>query len=170
MTPRGFAASAALALLSCRPATPPATANRSQSDARSFVVQFYDWYRPDSGTSRNLNDVLHDRPQVFEPQLFALIKGGEQCEGVNPHSVCDLGVDPFLDSQNPCQRYEVGEATAKNGAYWVAVFAVCDGRRDTIPTVLAIVAPRDSTWQFVNFVYGGGQTSLRQLLQEGHSR
>ena len=52
----------------------------------------------------------------------------------------------------------------------VPVFAVCGGRRDTIPAVTAMLFPKDSSgWEFINFTYPDN-TRLSDILYQYHHK
>jgi hypothetical protein len=64
-----------------------------------------------------------------------------------------LDFDPFLNTQDPCERYEVGAATQYQQTYRVPVFSICSGKKGEQPDVTAEVAARGGRWVFINFAY-----------------
>lgn len=151
------------ALVGCR-ADAPKVASPAQADAaRTFVVEFYNWYYPNSDSAKNIDSVIARRRGWLAPDLAALIDSDNAC-AARTHGTCKLDEDPLLAAQDPCERYEVGGTATHGGTVGVAIFAVCRGKRDTIPSVIAVVAPVDSGWQFVNFVYPAARTDLRHIL------
>ena len=62
-----------------------------------------------------------------------------------------LEFDPFLASQDPCERYQVGKVTQKGKGYLVDVYSLCAGRRER--PVEAEVMSKNGHWIFVNFYY-----------------
>jgi hypothetical protein len=150
------------ALVGCRADAPKATPAQTDA-ARTFVVEFYNWYYPNSDSGKNIDTLMARRRSVLAPDLAALIDSDNACMA-RTHGECNLEEDPILAAQDPCERYEVGGTATHGGTVGVAIFAVCSGKRDTIPSVIAVVAPVDSGWQFVNFVYPAERTDLRHIL------
>ncbi len=139
-------------------ATPPDVAA-----ARSFVVDFYAWYHPNDSTSRNIGEALSQRRAAFTTELAALIDADRACTAQGK-GICSLDFDPVLNSQDPCERYEVGGAAPEGGTIGVPVYAVCGGRKDSIPSVIAILAFDSTGYRIANIIYDGGTSNLRGLL------
>lgn len=131
--------------------------------ANAFVVEFYAWYNPRPDSTRRYFDVLTQRRTALTPDLEALLDSDLAC-ATRSHEICNLDSDPFVNSQDPCGRYEVGGSIAHHDTVGVSVFGVCGGKRDTIPAVVAMVVRHDSTWQFADFAYPTEHTTLHALL------
>lgn len=160
-----LACALALPVAGCRPDPTPAAHLANTAGARAFVVEFYGWYygRPDS--TKNIDTLMARRRAWLVADLAALLDSDNAC-AARAHGICDLDEDPILAAQDPCERYEVGGALARNDTVGVSVFGVCNGTRDTIPAVIAMVVPHDSGWQFTNFVYPAEKTDLRSILSQ----
>jgi hypothetical protein len=146
----------------------------SESDgARDFVKNFYDWYVPASETSKDRPSevVLEKRPSAFDPALARELKEDSDAQSKAPTEIVGLDFDPFLASQDPCERYEV-VAVRKNGqSYLVDVHGVgrCEDHQEA--DVAAEVVARNGDWLFINFHYprlGAGDliTILKGLRQD----
>ena len=82
----------------------------------------------------------------------------------------NLSFDPFLNSQDPCTRYEVRDQFPDSVTVRFNVYAVCGGERSETPDAQVIVQSLDSGWVFVNIVYGMEGTDLLALLRRPVSR
>lgn len=138
--------------------------------AEHFSQRFYAWYVPVAlRAAANLQSAwtvaVKDRGFVFSRGLRrALIEDEETQDKVTGHIV-GLDWDPFLSTQDPCQRYEVGGATQSNSHYFVSVYGVCSGKREEKPDVIAELAFENGAWAFVNFHYPGNGLDLLRALQ-----
>lgn len=157
----GATALAAL-LVACTPA-PRTIQPADEAAARAFVTRFYSWYHGKPDSTKNIDSLVAQHRAWLAPDLAALVDSDNAC-AARTHGTCKLDEDPVLASQDPCQRYEVGGSITHNGTVGVAIYGVCEGKRDTIPPVVAVVAPIDSGWQIVNFVYPVERTDLRAIL------
>ena len=149
----------------CKPAPRSAVPYVSMPEARSFVVAFYAWYwKPDS--TKSVDSVMARHRNWLTADLAALVDSDNACVA-RTRGECRLEEDPFLASQDPCQRYEVGGSPFVHGDTTAfAIFGVCQGQRDTVPAVIALVVPRDTGWQFVNFIYPVEKSDLRTILTQ----
>lgn len=164
MTIRAIASLIFICVLGCKPAAHPVAAPPTTERARAFVVEFYGWYWKADST-KNIDTVMARHRDWLTADLAALVDFDNAC-AARAHGECQLEEDPFLASQDPCQRYEVGGALAHGDTIGVSIFGVCDGKRDTVPAVIAMVVPHDSGWQFANFVYPAEKTDLRAILSQ----
>jgi hypothetical protein len=180
---------APLGAAACRPSaderrsSPPGppgaelSAAPAPASADAFVRAFYAAYAP-RGQASGLaatDSLLRERPALFAPPLLALLRRDAAARGAAVGEIDGLDFDPFLSSQDPCDRYEVGGATRAGasvpGGVRVSVRAVCAGGGSPQPTVTAEVAPASgggTSWQFVNFYYGPPAGDLLALLRRLH--
>ena len=142
----------------CRPVT-----NNSGNDAvtkslQQFVQEFYDWYVPHSVTGSPLRAVdlaLKQRPSAFSTSLGQALRDDSSARAKTPDMIVGLDFDPFLASQDPCEQYEAGQIIEDRNGYRVSIFAICSGKRDKKPAVIAELEEKSGTWVFVNFDYPG---------------
>jgi hypothetical protein len=154
---------ALILLAACRMDTRRKAAAPDVAGARAFVVDFYAWYFPGTAGMKNVDTLMATRRRVLDPELAAMIDADNACMA-RTHGVCNLEEDPVLAAQDPCEQYEVGGTTLHQDTVGVSVFAVCDGKRDTIPSVIAMVVGSAGSWRFTNFVYPVEQNDLRTIL------
>jgi hypothetical protein len=140
------------------------------------VRKFYAWYVPATpqGKWRSCDAVLKERSSLMTSELSRALKEDFEAQSREKDEIVGLDFDPFLATQDPCERYEVGKATGKGKGYSVEVYAVCEGKRRDKPDVIAELVPKDGTWVFANFRYPREQNDLlrvlKELRQERHKR
>ncbi len=121
-----------------------------------FVGQFYAWYAP-----RTLSDnsipayefTLKNKKNLFTPVLLKALKDDFDASAKVRNEIVGLDFDPFLNTQDPCERYEVGKTVRKGNSYWVEVYGVCSGKRSEKPDVRPEVVRINGHWLFANFHY-----------------
>jgi len=74
-----------------------------------------------------------------------------------------INFDPFLDYQEPAERYVVGRITQKGQTYMADIYAVRSGEQGEKPDVTAEFVEKDGHWFFVNFHYPNGNDLLTIL-------
>ena len=142
--------------------------------ADAFVRAFYDGYIP-RGIASGLaatDSLLLERTTLFAPSLLAALRQDATARAAAVGEIDGLDFDPFLNSQDPCERYTVGPAipasASEAGAVRVTVRAECDHASGP-PSAFAVeVIPQAGTWQFVNFYYGPPAGDLLTLLRRLH--
>jgi hypothetical protein len=145
------------------------TNNRKTSEAvGGFVQGFYDWYVPVALRDNPVpaSDIaLKQRPAVFSPVLFRALKEDSEAQAKAQGYIVGIDFDPFLASQDPCDRYEVGTVAAQKVGYSVKIYGVCSGKRNEKPDVVAEVARQDGSWAFTNFIYPAIHRDLLGILR-----
>jgi hypothetical protein len=125
---------------------------------RRFAQHFYTWYVPKALDTRtdSVDLALKHRGYLLSPELLKALKEDSEAQA-RAHELVGLDFDPFLDTQDPAERYELGRITQKGSTYLVEVFGVYPARPpdlpEGIPEVIAEVARRNGHWVFTNFLY-----------------
>jgi hypothetical protein len=147
--------------IACLTAAAAATAGQqpNANAARTFVAEFYGWYVPNAPASA---DALKDK---LSDQLYLALKADEEAKAKADGEVTGLDYDPFLNSQDPCPRYEPGAVVPHGDAWRVEVFAVCDGARAARPSALAEVRSVGGRWAFVDVHDADGKHGLIETLK-----
>ncbi len=144
---------------------------RAESSAVAFVRRFYQSYTRRGVASGLLaaDSVIAERANAFSPELLQALRRDAKTRADARGEIAGLDFDPFLGGQDPCDKYEVGTParSAARASLFIPIFAVCGGKRDTIPTVIAEVGRRKNEWEFANFRYPGtpGPDLLETLNQ-----
>jgi len=139
--------------------------------SRDFVQKFYDAYVPQALAERTTpaSDFAIDHLSAsFDGGLLAALKEDAAAQARSSDDIVGLDFDPFLSSQDPAERYEVGTATHEGAKYLVPVYPVMAGKRSQEPAVIADVEQENGQWRFVNFRYPGSDDLLTvlRLLKE----
>ena len=144
----------ALALLGA----PAAWADEAgQKRAADFVKKFYSWYvpivlKPGKGDASDV--AIAKRGALFDPPLLKALKEDSEAQAKTPDDIVGLDFDPFLNSQDPDDKYVVAGVTESGGLYRVDVYGLRKGKREKEVSVTAEVKPVKDTFVFTNFLYG----------------
>jgi hypothetical protein len=140
-----------------------ASSMKSPDSEKAFVRSFYEWYLRTAipNTAKLAWDTaLHDKKSAFAPSLAKALS-----EDVRAKSACEelsgIDFDPFLDTQDPAARYEVGDVTKRGDRYYIVVHPVENGPIN--PDVTVEIAPVGNGYVFVDFIYPHGN-SLMTIL------
>ena len=157
-------------ILLCALLLPTVNTFASESDEAAAQVarKFYAWYVPATpdGKWRGWDAVFRERASSMTSELARALKEDFEAQSREQNEIVGLDFDPFLASQDPCERYEVGKATRQGENYRVEVHAVCDGKKRDKPDVIAELAPKGGSWVFTNFHYPRENTDLLRVLKE----
>lgn len=150
--------------LLCPLVAPAQNKQASQKCPREFVEGFYRWYIPKTHDEKEdgVDIVLKDRVSDFSPQIIRLLNEDRAAQ----HACADLvglDFDPFLASQDPDDRYEVGRITQKGETFLAEIFGVRDNYRREKPDLVAEFTEVGTHWFFVNFHYPHGYDLLSIL-------
>lgn len=141
---------AALFLLTQQPAH---AAIDSARVARETVGRFYSWYVPAAQKAGADMRALHDARWHFSPALVSALRADSAATDANPNEIVGLDMDPFLNSQDPCDRYAPTAVRRDGKTFLVDVRGSggCAPHREIDVTVR--VAFDGTRPVFVNFIY-----------------
>jgi hypothetical protein len=138
----------------------PTTSSKSE-DCGHFVQQFYNWYvatetalMKRNGLGSALEVTLKEKESSLSPELVKGLKEDLAASEKLPGEIVGLDFDPFLNAQDIAERYVVGNVTPKGDHYWVEVFGVWNGEKNSNPDVVPELAIENGHWIFTNFHYG----------------
>lgn len=129
------------------------TTNLAADSARRFAQSFYDWYVPlgERAADKRYDSLLMTRAGQFAAPLRTALKEDMDAQQRTSEVVSVIGeYDPFLNSQDPCKRYEARESVASHNGYAVAIYGVCDQGAAAL-AVIVDVERNNETWIFTNF-------------------
>ncbi len=95
-----------------------ASANTRADSATRAVQRFYDWYVPTTAKPKGRDAVMLAAtrgPLKFDPELVRWLRSNSVARARNKDEVDGLDGDPYLNSQDPCERY-VATAAKSEGA------------------------------------------------------
>jgi hypothetical protein len=165
-----FRALLSIALLVCLPLH--AGGGQVQPEASEFVANFYRWYVA-------LAHEDHEEPafalalkrdaSIFSPELLKALRADAAAQAKVSGEIVGLDSDPFLNSQDPGENYEIGSVTQKGGCQFFSLHRVTGGKRQPQPAVMAEVEQKSGHWVFVNFhsVDGSDLLSVLKKLKAG---
>jgi hypothetical protein len=132
----------------------------NRASCRQFVQQFYAWYLPkiqkdheDATYSRELKE----KRSEFSPELLKRLDEDFDAASKNADEVVGLDFDPFLNTQDPGERYVAGKTTVTGNKCSVEVYGVLSGKKSVKPDVTPELLLENGHWIFVNFRYGPGK-------------
>ena len=149
------------------------TLSPQQAAASKFVQKFYDWYvpivfKPSKGDSSDV--AIAKRGSLFDPPLLKALKVDSEAQRKSPGDIVGLDFDPFLNAQDPDDKYVVGEVSESGGLYLVSVYGVRKGKRHKKADVVAELKPAKDTFVFTNFRYGDDGDLVAILKQLADDR
>jgi hypothetical protein len=134
---------------------------------REFVQGFYRWYVPIALKDNKVpaSDIaLKKRPAAFGAELLKALREDSEAAANAPGEIVGIDWDPFLDSQDPDDDYEVGRIVKKGETYRADIHGVESGKKSTEPDVIAEVGKENGHWVFLDF-YSTDGTGLRAALK-----
>lgn len=144
----------ALAALLSAHLAPPIGPADSAKIARAVVARFYSWYVPLAKHTPGADmRSLRDSRWHFEPALVKALRADSAAAARSPDEIVGLDMDPFLNSQDPCDRYSPIAVTHQSGNYFVAVRGSGGCAAHAEADVTVRLAFRGANAVFLNFVY-----------------
>jgi hypothetical protein len=148
----------------------PTTSSQSE-DCGHFVQQFYNWYvakenalMKSNGLGSALEVALREKRSSFSTELVKALKEDLAASKKSPAEIVGLDFDPFLNAQDIAERYLVGNVTPKGDHYWVEVFGVWNGEKNSNPDVVPELRFENGHWIFTNFHYGKTDIPVNENL------
>jgi len=133
---------------------------------RHFVQEFYDWYTPVAQREKGVPGweiAIKDRRSAFSRELVTELKEDFEVQS-NCKEIVGIDFDPFLNNQDPAQRYEVAEIRQDGRIFRADVYGVQSGERGKKPDVIAEFIEKAGHFNFVNFHYPESDTNLLAVL------
>jgi hypothetical protein len=152
-----------------------AEVGKAQSSAANFVQTFYNWYVPFARADHPhpaFELALKRDSSIFSVELAKALRADAAAQAKVSGEVAGLDCDPFLNSQDPDERYELGKVAQKGNHHLCALHGVSEGKKRPEPVVIAEVEERSGHWIFVNFhsPKGGDVLSLLKALSTGRRK
>jgi hypothetical protein len=160
--------------------TPDQPAPRAAADSVARAVQsFYDWYVPlarsgDAGVT--WMRAVRARRFAFAPAIVDALRRDSVASARSRDEIVGLDGDPFLNAQDPCDRYRVRAARQVGGRFLVDVVGEGGCEAHTRPDVVVELTRRapgasgGPAWRFENFRYPDPPTDLLAMLRRLHGR
>jgi hypothetical protein len=152
-------------------AAQPAAQQSDSTSCRQFVQEFYDWYVPYTHRDdlKGPADYIpvQRRADLFSRDLLQALKTDLKAQAKAKGEVVGLDFDPFVNSQDPADRYELRTAERHGGKCSVEVWAVQQANMEKVvsPSVIVELAFEKTFWRFSNFHYPDSKTDLKKVLE-----
>jgi hypothetical protein len=117
-----------------------------------------------NGLDSALRVTLRQKRSSFSPELVKGLKEDLKASEKSTAEIVGLDFDPFLNTQDIAERYLVGKITPKGDHYWVEVFGVWNGQKNSNPDVVPELAFEKGQWIFTNFHYGKTDIPVNENL------
>jgi hypothetical protein len=153
-----------------QPKSAPKDDGATTTSVRAFVQKFYDWYLKTTLANKGIApwSLLVDKPPAsLSPELISALKIDVEAQKKVKDDNVGLDFDPFLNSQDPCDRYVAGKVSSQAEHYLVEVNCAQRGRKESKPDVVADIIQKDGQWLIVNFRYLGsdGDSDMLTMLK-----
>ena len=124
------------------------------ADAERAVAQFYQWYVPLAHDSTDAGmRAVRERSAFFPTSLVVALRADSLANALSPDEVVGLDGDPFLNSQDPCERYAPIGTVQRDTQFFVAVRGSGGCASHDAPDVTVEVTPVEGHPVFTNFIY-----------------
>jgi hypothetical protein len=154
-----------LLMLPCSLAAQAEGSKAVPKSPREFVQEFYKWYVPkalNSKVTRAWDAALKYKSAAFSHELAQLLREDSAAQA-KCEELIGIDFDPFLNTQDPANGYEVGEIKQNDKHYRADIYSVESGKRNEKSRVSADIVENGGHWVFVNFFYSDGGDLLKIL-------
>lgn len=153
------------ALVLAQPHRPRQQGPAADSVALRFAREFYAWYVPAQarGTDRGVEIVLKGRPEVLGQELRRALEQDSLAQSRAQGEIDGLDFDPFLNSQDPCERYQVRRVLRSGSVVKAEVYGTCRAGRGARPDAVLELVPKGGSWIIQNVRYSARSDLLGQL-------
>jgi len=138
------------------------------SDAQRAVAEFYAWYSPLANDSVDAAmRAVRDRSTLFPQSLVKALRDDSLASAQSTDEVVGLDGDPFLNSQDPCDKYSPTATTSRAGKFFVDVQGAGGCSAHSEADVIVEVTPVKGRPVFTNFTYSpAARDNLVALLAD----
>jgi hypothetical protein len=154
-----------LLMLPCSLAAQVEGGKEVSKSPREFVQEFYKWYMPkalNSKITRAWDLALKHKSAAFSHELAQLLREDSAAQA-KCEELVGIDFDPFLNTQDPADGYEVGEIKQNDKHYRADIYSVESGKRSEKSRVSVDIVENEGHWVFVNFFYSDGGDLLKIL-------
>lgn len=126
----------------------------SSAEARKAVSDFYDWYAPAAAHTPGTDmQSLRDNRWHFGIALTRALRADSAAAAKSADEIVGLDMDPFLNSQDPCDRYHPVNVRRSGAKFLVDVIGSGGCAPHSTPDVTVVVRFNGATPVFTNFIY-----------------
>lgn len=131
----------------------PRAATQGDS-ARILVQRFYDWYLPREANPRGRDMVMLAAvrgPLPFDAELVRWLRIDSTARARATSEIDGLDGDPYLNAQDPCDKYTARSAVATDSSVLVGVIGRGGCSQHANPDVVVELARRNGRWTILEF-------------------
>jgi hypothetical protein len=129
---------------------------RSERDSVHRAVQaFYNWYTPRAASPRGLDMVMRAAthgPLAFDPELVKWLRIDSTARARTKGEVSGLDGDPYLNAQDPCDRYTVQSVRSQGSGFLVDILGHGGCAVHKQPDVIVVVGRVGGRWIVRDFL------------------
>lgn len=126
----------------------------SSAVALKTVAEFYSWYVATAADNPGTDmRALSDKRWNFGADLTRALRVDSAAAAKSPDEIVGLDMDPFLNSQDPCDRYHPVKVRRSGGKFLVDVVGSGGCPAHTKPDVTVVVRFAGHQPVFTNFIY-----------------
>ena len=143
-----------------------AQVENARSSTVDFVQRFYAWYAPFAQSEHKspaFELAIKRNAALFSAELRSALMSDAAAQPKVSGYIVGIDFDPFLNSQDPAGRYEIGKVIEQGNRYLFHLHAVIERNKQPRPAVIAEVEQQSGNWVFVNFRYPEGSDLLSTL-------
>jgi hypothetical protein len=147
--------------------------NTERASVQRMVKGFYQWYVPLMLKGNPLpasTIALRKKASLFSTNLRKALMEDYAAAKNSPGEIVGIDWDPFLDTQDPENKYVLGEITESNRRFLIKIYGIRDGKRQTEQSVTAVVKKESGRWVFEDFLSPNGEGLLSALKALKKSR
>jgi hypothetical protein len=123
---------------------------RSDRDSVHRAVQaFYNWYTPRAAKPRGVDMVMRAAthgPLAFDPELVKWLRIDSTARARTKDEVNGLDGDPYLNAQDPCDRYTVQSVRSEGSRFLADILGRGGCAAHTHPDVIVVVGRAGGRW------------------------
>ena len=152
-----------LSVFGCKRTAPP---DNNAERAQRATAEFYSWYRPLADSSEASMRAVRERSSSFSPVLVTALRADSVARATARSEIVGLDRDPFLNAQDPCDRYQPVRTTRQGSRYLVEVLGSGGCAAHDKPDVVVNISVQRDRVVFENFMYSTNPSDdLLSLLQ-----
>jgi hypothetical protein len=161
---------AVLAIGSLRAQSPSDSTER----ARVAVQQFYEWYLPREAKPDGRDMVMvaaTKGPLVFDKEMVRWLRIDSLARARAKDDIDGLDGDPYLNAQDPCDRYRAESVQRQGARFLINVRGVGGCQAHSTPDVIVVLEASANRWTVRDFLDPREHNKeLIALLRELHPR
>jgi hypothetical protein len=132
------------------------------------VQRFLDWYGPHAAQATDPAWARAVLPggAPLTPDLIAALSADLEAKRAFKGEAVGLDFDPFLNTQDPCERYSANASRVASDTVFVPVTAQCGPTAQTHRIATMVLVQRGARWLIADVRYPTGRSLVAMLRDE----